>query len=546
MSLDDLALTLQHLVDRAIRWMRLGRAPATGPRRLLLVQIDGLSRSVLEEALADGRMPALRRLIERRGYGVAPMSVGLPSSTPAFQMAAMYGVVPDIPGFHYHDKKRRVDVYFPRAGDAAFVEAAQAGGRLGIVQDGSTYGCIFTGGAADHLFSFARIKRPSGAGMVRLLAAFVLVGWVCVKCVGLSAVELARALARLIADPMAEVERGWRWLVLKLALSVWVHEVFTLSVSRDVYRGVPAVYVNYLDYDVFAHSFGPRHRRAMRALRRIDRSLASLERAVRRVPEYRYDLYVLSDHGQVATVPFPSLTGGRTIERLLFDEVFDPSGASPVRVASPAGRRLLAAVRTFRTQRHHGLFQRFLGYLERDFLARLSDVREAHERGGVRVVAAGSNAFVYFVDEPEPLTIERIEGRYPGLAQDLSRTPGIGLVLARSESGPICAWRGKRYRLTEIGDGPFAGRSDLDVVVQGIGDLMAMPSAGDLVLYGNNAPEGDVSFLPEAGAHAGPGPEELHTFVVFPPSVTLPSSLVHPVQLYAHFIEYQRASRRAA
>jgi len=59
----------------------------------------------------------------------------------------MYGTRPDIPGFHFHDKRRRADIYFPRAGDAALVEKEQAGGRLGIVTGGSTYGCVFTGGA---------------------------------------------------------------------------------------------------------------------------------------------------------------------------------------------------------------------------------------------------------------------------------------------------------------------------------------------------------------------------------------------------------------
>ena len=43
----------------------------------------------------------------------------------------------------------------------------------------------------------------------------------------------------------------------------------------------------------------------------------------------------------------------------------------------------------------------------------------------------------------------------------------------------------------------------------------------------------------ELGAHAGPSPEELHTFIVRPASVTLPSPISHPVQLYDHFIRYQ-------
>jgi type I phosphodiesterase/nucleotide pyrophosphatase len=545
MLLDDLALFLQRLVDRSIRRMRLGVVPLRAGRRLLIVQIDGLPRAILHQALQAGRMPVLRRLLDRRGYRLRPMSVGLPSSTPSFQMSAMYGVHPDIPGFHYHDRRLGRDVYFPRAGDAALVEATQAGGRLGIVQGGSTYGCVFTGGAANSLFSFAMIKRPSGPGISRACAAFVVLGWVIVKCIVLTGVEVARALARLVADPVAERARGWRWLVIKLGLSVWMRQCFTLAVSRDLYRGVEAVYVNYLDYDVVAHAYGPRHRRALRALRRIDRSLGTLWRVLRRVPEHHYDLYVLSDHGQVACRPYASVAGGKALERVLLEDFLDPTGQPPADRGTSRGPRLASALRTLGSQRRHGLFQRFLNYLERDFLTRLGRVRDVDERGGVRIVVSGPNAFVYFVDEPEPVTIERIDACHPHLVEALSRSPGIGFVLARSSGEPVCSWRGTRYGLADLGDGPFAGRVDLDLVVQGIRDLMAMPSAGDLVLYGIGAPGGDVSFVPEVGAHAGPAAEEIQTFIIHPPDVTVPLPLVHPVQLYDHFVRYQAGSRRA-
>src|SRR2546428_13830578 len=143
MPLDDLALGLQRVLDRLVGRSRLGAAPAPGRRRLLIGQIDGLSRAVLEEAMVQGRAPFLARLLRHRGYRLAPMSVGLPTSTPAFQMAAMYGVRPDIPGFHYYDKRRKADVYFPRGGDAAHVEAAQTAGRRGIVSGGGTHSCGF-------------------------------------------------------------------------------------------------------------------------------------------------------------------------------------------------------------------------------------------------------------------------------------------------------------------------------------------------------------------------------------------------------------------
>jgi Type I phosphodiesterase / nucleotide pyrophosphatase len=81
-------------------------------------------------------------------------------------------------------------------------------------------------------------------------------------------------------------------------------------VSRDLYAGVPAVYVNYLDYDVAAHAFGPGSRRALLSLYRVDRAIRQLARVLRRVPEHRYDLYVLADHGQAPCRPYVRLSRG--------------------------------------------------------------------------------------------------------------------------------------------------------------------------------------------------------------------------------------------
>jgi hypothetical protein len=544
MSLDDLVLALQRLVDRLVRRLRLGAAPVRGGRRLLIVQIDGLSRSVLEQALRERRMPRLAQLL-RRTHRLEEMTVGMPTSTPAFQMAAMYGVQPDIPGFHFHDKRRRADVYFPRAGDAALVEREQASGRRGIVHGGSTYGCVFTGGAAHNLFSFAMLKRPTGRGLLTAVSAFIVMGWVVVKCLTLTAVELVRFLVRIVANPLIARPQGWKWLGIKVGMSIWMREMFTLSVARDLYAGVPVIYVNYLDYDVYAHGFGPRDRRARRVLRRVDRAIHQLSRVCRRVPEHAYDLYVLSDHGQAHCTPFQDLSGGRPLERLLFEAFFDPAGLPEVTPGRPRGRNLASGIKAMRSHRGNGLFQRFVNYLDEDFGSTIDRAPETTERGGVRVVSAGPNCFVYFVDTPEPLTVDDIDARQPGLVEQISRMPGIGFVLARSAGGPVCAFRGKRYRLAED-PGPFAGRDDLDVVLEGIGDLMAMRTAGDLVIYGEDAPEGNVSYIAETGAHAGPSYDELHTFIVAPADAALPAPLRHPRQLYDLFMRYQRPETRAA
>src|SRR5713101_3960784 len=488
MPLDDLALGLQRALDRLVRRLRLGAAPAPGRRRLLIVQIDGLSRAVLEEGMVQGRAPFLARLLRHRGYRLAPMSVGLPTSTPAFQMAAMYGVRPDIPGFHYHDKRRKADVYFPRGGDAANVEKVQAAGRRGIVTGGGAYGCVFTGGAASNLLTFAMIKRPSGAGLLCTVSKSIVLAWVLMKASLASVIELSRAALRIVADPLSVSTDGWKWLAIKIGISVWLRELFTLAVAHDLYGGVPTIYVNYLDYDVVAHAWGPRHRRAFRALRR---------------------------------------------------DVLDPGGAPRTAAPEGRGRRFASGLKAYRAQRAPGVFQRFVNYLERDFPRVLGETPDVRERAGIRVISAGPNAFVYFLESEKPLTLERIEERFPALATSISSARGIGIVLVRSASGPLCFWRGRRYGLDELHTGPFAGRPDLDRVVEGIRDLMAMPSAGDLVIYGTNAPQGDVSFISEVGAHAGPSPDELQTFLIHPRDADVPSPITHPIQLYPYFVRYQ-------
>jgi hypothetical protein len=128
------------------------------------------------------------------------------------------------------------------------------------------------------------------------------------------------------------------------------------------------------------------------------------------------------------------------------------------------------------------------------------------------------------------------------VAEKISKSAGVGFVLVRSANGPVCFWHGRRHQFHESGPGPFAQRPDAPLVVQGVVDLMNMPSAGDLVIYGTGAPEGHVSFIPERGSHAGPSFDEMNTFIVRPEKVILASPITHPVQLYDHFIRYQEPS----
>ncbi|MCA9794026.1 MAG: hypothetical protein KC910_19595, partial [Candidatus Eremiobacteraeota bacterium] len=66
--------------------------------RLMLIQIDGLSRARFERALANGLLPYLSRL-QKSGHRLHSVFSGLPSTTAACQAELLYGVEVAVPAF---------------------------------------------------------------------------------------------------------------------------------------------------------------------------------------------------------------------------------------------------------------------------------------------------------------------------------------------------------------------------------------------------------------------------------------------------------------
>jgi hypothetical protein len=493
------------VADRLARWARMP-PPVPGPgRRFVIVQIDGLSERLLRVALDRGRLPFLARLLERDALALHGFPVGLPTSTAAFQARLMYGRRADIPAFEFLDKRTGEYRWFPQPWTASAVEAAaQVGDCPGIMRGGRTYGGIFAGQAEDSVFTFSHLLRPSRGwgtlGVRAMLVPSVILGWVTAKLAAATVVEGARGLAYALRR--RRTPPAGQPLPERLMLE-WCRSLFTLGITTDVYGGAPALFVDYIGYDVTAHALGPGHPAAFRQLRRIDRAIREIWRAVHRVPELRYDLFVLSDHGQVASVPFETVCPG---ER--FTDV-------------------IAAAFGMHARPTHGWH------------------RHTVRAGHLCIVPAGPNINVYLTDVPRQLGEPEIEARYPGALARLSRHPGIGVVLARGPEGVVCHHRGRAFRapLPAGPSGcPLFDRSDRELVVRELDALLRMPSAGDVMVFGHESPFGCVSYLGERGSHAGPSPDELYGFVLAPPRVRFDWARVSaPEDLYPLFAAYGRA-----
>jgi hypothetical protein len=377
---------------------------------------------------------------------------------------------------------------------------------------------VFGGGADDTVLTFAHLLRPHAfwgrAGFRAWVVPCLVLTWVVAQMSGVTVWELLRWLGGALRSfTLGRRVESLRRLGTRILVGGWLRELFTLGVTIDLYAGVPALYVNFVDYDVTAHELGPLHPAALRSLRGVDRSIGRIARVVRRVPNLAYDLFVLSDHGQIGSVPFHAVAGPGSVAGAVLG-CFGPEQGGTAPPPPPAWPGGDPPMPTWPFTRQ---WQRNLAVTERPVLE-----RNAVWVGGLCIVPAGPNVNVYLTHTTGRVLAEETEARYPGALPRLSRHPAVGFVLARDARGPVCYYRGDVLRIPPTSGStgcPVFDRPDRDIVVRGLQDLLDMPSSGDVILYGHYAAAGCVNFLGERGSHAGPSEAELYVFVAAPPRV---------------------------
>ncbi|MGE5603337.1 MAG: alkaline phosphatase family protein, partial [Nitrososphaerales archaeon] len=427
-----------------------------GRRRFVVVQIDGLAHEYLLRALAAGHTPNIQRLIAH-GSRLQRWRCGVPSSTPASQSGIMYGNNWDIPAFRWYEKESGLAPHCKSPAFAARIKASvSAGGRRGILEGGSSYGNLVDGDARLALFTLSAMGRKRfyeglrGLGWALL---FVLIPWRILRIIMLIFWELVRDVARTV----------WMWLksglrkhltlvhpVLQVFTNVILAEVQTFGVLLDVYRGMPAVYVNYYGYDEVAHNDGPLRPEALRALRRIDSYIGQIDR-VRRVYQPETDLYVLSDHGMSPAIPIYRIGPKKSLVRFITDYVAT-SVASDEALSRPSWNRPEADVsgESYRwllyeldgiEERLSPRGRRLARALRKRLVERLpEDPDSSYDLGrGADVIArvSGNVAHLYFNVSRERMDISEIALLYSELLDALNDHPGVGLLLALEDGRPV-------------------------------------------------------------------------------------------------------------
>lgn len=495
---------------------RVPRLQDRRKRKMVVIHLDGVPKSVLEAAVADGTMPFFSRLVRSGAYHLDSAFWGSPASTPCFQAGLLYGIRhPNLPAYNWFDRELGRSVRMNAPADALQIEArlnARCGQSL-FGDGGTSYLSLFQGQASNRLCMSAlaevktvartfvqdQLRHSSTVRHQHPMSFF----WQVVRETARSGVDAFRWWRR-VRDLRHEKE----FFLNRFFLITLLWELAHSRTLIDMVRGVPSIYLVFGNFDEVAHRRGPFSEQAKRELVRADRAFQELY-AMSRTLDEPYDLFFVTDHGHVDSAPFERRIGQR-LEKFLIE-------GKPVPLPDELRRGLLDG---------------------RDPLP----MPRAFPRDPPVVIEAGNFSHVYLTRQKQALEARELLAMFPDVVARAARQPDIGIVALRRGDSAVAIIQGGVYAPHEIEGAPLASEFSKRAVADLLTELPRMPTAGDLVLYGEATHRGGtVGFAWEFGSHGGLTRTETDSVVCWPADAPVDlRGLGHCVQLHEKLSEVYR------
>lgn len=497
--------------------MRLPVPPSEPARPgIILIQVDGLSRTQFKKAVREGRLPFLSSLVNRRHFTLTDFYSGVPSTTPAVQGEIFYGKKSVVPGFHFLDRETGRDFSMYDAESARIIEEEMASESEPLLEGGNGYSNVYRAGATKTRYCsqdlapnefFRGIKLWRWAVLLTLHLPRML------KICALAIIEFFLAVFDMLRgqfkgeDTIAEL----KFIPARIAVSMVVRELIRFRVQLDIEAGVRVIHANFLGYDEQSHRRGPGSGFAHRTLSGIDRAIRDFHYTASHSDIRDYELMIYSDHGQEHTIPFEIENGRPLIEAV--EEAFSDGPLSGTEVTQRnvpiIWENIVSGIRSS------------LGFNRHSEHWEQTKPDYDHQ---IFVAAMGPLGHIYL---PGRLSDEdKIE-----YAKKLVSLAKIPLVMIRDSSGQVHAFKAtddctlysdKVYRvqsLTLPRDGEKVLGSDHPYITEVSEDLVGMFDCkyiGDFLISGWRPGHQPMTFPIENGAHAGPGSEETRGFLLIP------------------------------
>ena len=499
---------------------------------IVVIQIDGLSRPVLENQVRAGRVPTIARWIRSGSHRLVAWECRLPSQTSASQAGILLGSNDGIPAFRWYEKASGRLLVSNRPKDATEIEARLSTGHGLLAGGGVSIGNLFSGDASESILTMSRLSRTETAlGPTRSWFYFFVSPFAFARAVfltiGEAAKEVWQARRQAVGGIEPRIDRGGAYPLLRGVTNVFLRQVTTALVIERMLRGVPIVYADFVDYDEIAHHAGPERGESLDALDGVDRVLGALERIAADTPR-PYQIVVLSDHGQSQGATFRQrygITLEQLVKQLIGEEGEVAAATSTVEPWGPVNALLTELGRAAGLGAR--LIRRLFASRSREGSVELGPGRdetaqpiEIGHRPDQVVCASGNLALVYLDGEPTRLTLEALDKLYPRLVAALAHHEGIGFVLVRSASqGAVAIGRAGIHYLDAgriEGEDPLApfGPDAADDLRR----LDSMPNVGDLVINSRLDPGANevAAFEELVGSHGGLGGWQTEAFLLHP------------------------------
>lgn len=515
---DDAYLTE---VLRAVRRGARRDPPAAGTG-LLMIQIDGLSAPLLRWMVLSGNLPTMGQWIRDGSHSMVGWETGMPSTTPGSQAGILHGAAGQVPAFRWYEKDKARILVTNRARDAAELEERISDGRGLLADGGVSISNVFSGDADSSLLVFSRAGFPHrrSRGWVRFFGSPQGVARSLVLTVGEMVKELHQGRVQRRRRVTPRVKRGGVYVVLRAVINVLLRDLNVSLIADQLAKGVPAIYVNFVDYDEVAHHAGPTRPESLEILERLDQVVGTLRRIVDELPN-DYEIVVLSDHGQSQGATFQQrydTTLTEVVQGLVGPQVQPVAATSRAEDWGPVNaflaelslRRSVAGsvTRALRKGRPAELGP--------------ADCEPEPPTGESEVVvtSSGNMAMIYLADLAGRVTMEALEDLHPNLVPGLAMHPGVGFVVVDSlAEGPVAIGQAGVHVLRTgrvEGSDPLARYGDK--AAEALLRHAAIPHVGDVVVISrlDEHTQEVAAFEELVGCHGGIGGWQTEAVLVHP------------------------------
>ncbi len=512
---------------------RYGRPIVTEKPGLLCVEIDGLSEPILRQAIAKGYMPTLKRWLDAGTHRLITWETDLSSQTAAMQAGILHGNNYNVPAYRWFDRTRKRLVISGNPFDAHKIEHELSDGRGLLANGGASRANMFSGDAVESLFTFSTLfdksRRTSPGFYLFLLSPYVVTRLVTRFFIEFVVEFWDAWQQRRRKDPLRIAKRRFPYPLLRAFMVSTLQELATYTTISDLLRGLPAIYTLFAGYDDVGHFAGMNRPEAFKVLRKTDRYLERIERALEQAPR-PYKVVVLSDHGQSQGMHFKAKYG-KSLEEVVKELVasdelvfaapeLNEAWASINAVLSDVIQQDLRTSKVLRRTLRRKVHEGYVTLGPKEALLGKDIVTD------VVVIASGSLGLIYYAKAKTRLSYEEIQEAVPALIPGLVSHPGIGFVLVNSERYGGLAIGAKGIHFLDQdrveGEDPLAPYGPH--AAKHLRRANRFPNQADILVQSAYDPETQEisSFEEQVGHHGGLGGFQTQPFLLYPAELPLP------------------------